>query len=115
MPIEPPDPITRPGAIREQRRLRGGLREAVVTWYTLNCGDPMLCDPLVNDILEAFQQARRGGQLDARAAVFSRHESRGALHCELILYFNPAAAPLARQVGARVCAVPLTRGLSRLG
>lgn len=81
-------------------------------WYSLNCGDPTLCDSAVQEALEAFAENHRLGLLSEDAAIFSRHESRGDVHCELILYFAPEAEAVARAVGARCSTKPAPLGLS---
>lgn len=83
-----------------------------MSWYELNCGDPTLCDPIVQEVLQAFDETSRRGVLSPGAAVYSRHESRGDLHCELILYFTPEAGHVASGVGATCSAQPAPQGLS---
>ena len=39
-------------------------------------------------------------------AVFTRYESEGRLHCEVIAYFSPAAAEVAKAVDAEPCEKP---------
>lgn len=83
-----------------------------MNWYELNCGDPTLCDPIVQEVLKVYDEISHRGALSPGAAVFSRHESRGDLHCELILYFTPAAGYVASGVGAICSAQPASQGLS---
>ena len=85
-----------------------------MTWHFLNCGDPTLCDHTVQDILQTYDNINRHTQLPPDAAIFSRHESSGDLHCELMLYFNPEATAVARAAGAAACAPPLPHGLSKI-
>jgi len=47
-------------------------------------------------------------------AVFTRSESEGRLHCEVIAYFSPAAVNLAKAFEAQPCAKPLRAGLGLL-
>lgn len=47
-------------------------------------------------------------------AVFSRHESEGRLHCEVMVYFSPATDVLAKEIKARPCQRPAPSGLSLL-
>ena len=47
-------------------------------------------------------------------AAFIRHESEGRLHCEVKIYFSPATAVVAGEVGAEPCAKPSQDGLSLL-
>jgi hypothetical protein len=44
-------------------------------------------------------------------AVFRSLDTRASLHCEVTLYFSPAAAPVANRNGARPCARPPRHGL----
>jgi hypothetical protein len=47
-------------------------------------------------------------------AVFTRHDSEGRLHCEVMAYFSPAAAEVARLFRAVPCNKPCIDGLSLL-
>jgi hypothetical protein len=47
-------------------------------------------------------------------AVFTRLESEGRLHCEVIAYFSPAAGQLAQAFDAQACARPARAGLGLL-
>ena len=47
-------------------------------------------------------------------AVFTRPESEGRLHCEVIAYFSPAAHEVAEIVEAEPCAKPARAGLGLL-
>jgi hypothetical protein len=78
-------------------------------WYTKNLGDAMLAGVEL-DTIEALAR-----ELALADAVFTRHEAEGRLHCELVVYFAPAAAQLAEAVAARPCRPPATAGLSVLG
>jgi hypothetical protein len=83
-------------------------------WRYLNCGDPTLCDAIVQELLQTYDNMNRSKQLPPGAAVFARHESLGDLHCELVLYFNPDADAVAQTVGASGCAKPQPQGLSQI-
>ncbi len=50
----------------------------------------------------------------AEMAVFTRHESEGRLHCEVIAYFSPAAGEAAKALDAEPCAKPSRVGLGLL-
>ena len=39
-------------------------------------------------------------------AVFTRNESEGRLHCEVIAYFSPSAAEVAKAFDAEPCEKP---------
>ncbi len=83
-------------------------------WFSKNLGDGMLAwEPLAH--IEALSLAaftNAGGREDM--AVFMRHESEGRLHCELIVYFSPAASELAKEVDADRCERPSAHGLGLL-
>jgi hypothetical protein len=83
-------------------------------WLYLNCGDPTLCDPTVQNFLKTYDDMNREEQLPLDTAIFSRHESRGDLHCELIIYCNPDATAVAKAVGAKTYNKPLPHGISPL-
>jgi len=86
------------------------------TWYTCNLGDAMLAGESLDRIRQLF--ASRGTETEAEAAgeraVFMRHESEGRLHCEVRVYFSPAAAGVAKVFGAAACAKPAAHDLGLL-
>ena len=47
-------------------------------------------------------------------AVFTRSDSEGRLHCELSVYFSPAAVEVAKAFDAKPCDQPLKNGLDLL-
>ncbi len=47
-------------------------------------------------------------------AVFTRPESEGRLYCEVIAYFSPAAASVAKAFDAEPCLKPERTGLGLL-
>jgi hypothetical protein len=83
-------------------------------WYSRNLGDPMLVDPTLEELSAYFQQVfvRAGGPREM--AVFTRLESEGRLHCEVIAYFSPAADEVARAFDADPCEKPAQTGLGLL-
>lgn len=83
-------------------------------WHLLNLGDALLAQPQLDAIRQAVLTAVSHQQLPGDAAAFIRHQSEGRLHCEVTVYFSPAAAILARQFNALPCARPSTTGLGLL-
>ena len=83
-------------------------------WYTKSLGDAAYtADQLLEESLRpAFREmyVRKGSPPEI--AVFTRLESEGRLHCELVVYFSPAAAELARKFEAGPCAKPAPAGLA---
>ncbi len=76
------------------------------SWFVRNLGDAALAgeslEQLRLSVIEAFERAGRPVAL----AAYTRHESEGRLHCELKVYFTPAASEVAKAVGAVACARP---------
>ena len=82
------------------------------TWYILSLGDGMTSGALAAEIEAAF--GRRFTPPAPSAAVFTRPESEGRLHCEVIAYFSPAVEDLAKKFDASPCARPARPGLALL-
>jgi hypothetical protein len=71
--------------------------------------------PMLSAEIETLFQplfAASGGPADM--AVFTRNESEGRLHCEVIAYFSPLAAGIGEAFDAQPCAQPARDGLSLL-
>ena len=81
------------------------------TWYTCNLGDAMLAGEALEEIRAAFASRANAA---ADMAVFIRHESEGRLHCEVHVYFSPAAVDVAAAFDARACTKPSAQGLGLL-
>lgn len=83
------------------------------TWHVKELGDAAYgVDQLLEESLQPlFREiyARAGSPPDM--AVFTRLESEGRLHCELVVYFSPAVAEVARTFGAGPCLRPAPAGL----
>jgi len=75
-------------------------------WHSLNLGDPLLADRELDRIRQLFQAECTHQSGNKGMALFIRHESEGQLHCEVKLYFSPAATAVAGAVGATVCDKP---------
>lgn len=83
------------------------------TWYVKTLGDGMTGAGPADEIAAEF--GRRYADSPAPGmAVFTRLESEGRLHCELLAYFPPAAAELAGHFEAEPCARPIRLGLGLL-
>ncbi|WKZ38240.1 MAG: GNAT family N-acetyltransferase [Anaerolineales bacterium] len=57
---------------------------------------------------------RHGVGKHSASEVFTRHESEGRLHCEVIAYFSPSASGLAEIFEAKPCQRPSRSGLGLL-
>ena len=81
------------------------------SWFSLPLGDAVTAvvpgAKLEDEARKMF--AALGEPADF--AVFSRLDTAASLHCEVTLYFSPAAAQIAGRSGARPCARPSRHGL----
>ena len=80
------------------------------TWFSVSLGDGITSGTVSAEIEEAFASAGR----EPGAAVFTRPESEGRLHCEIIAYFSPAATEVAVAFEAEPCPPPQRQGLNLL-
>jgi len=83
-------------------------------WYSVSLGDGIVAATPSAEIEERFQRLFLAAGQPPDMAVFTRSESEGRLHCEVIAYFSPAAADLAKVFEAQPCAKPAKLGLSLL-
>lgn len=81
------------------------------SWYSINLGDGMMAPTPTAEIEEAFLQAFAAAGQPADMAVFTRPESEGRLHCEVIAYFSPGAREVAMAFDAEPCEKPARAGL----
>lgn len=84
------------------------------SWYSVSLGDGMMAGTPSAYIEEAFLQACLPAGGPPNMAVFTRLESEGRLHCEMIAYFSPAAREVARAFDAAPCKRPARAGLGLL-
>ncbi len=84
------------------------------TWYFLPLGDGMMADEPREEIREIFLPLFKSAGNPSEMAVFTRHESQGRLHCEVIAYFSPAASAVAKAMDAEPCERPERGGLGLL-
>jgi hypothetical protein len=84
------------------------------SWYLLNLGDGMTAGTPGAEIEAAFLRLFTAAGRPAEMAVFTRPESEGRLHCEVIAYFSPAAVDVAERFDAEPCEKPARSGLGLL-
>lgn len=84
------------------------------TWYFASLGDGMTADLVSMEIKMAFQRSFPDGGMPLGMAVFTRLESEGRLHCEMMAYFSPSAWEIAEMFGAELCDKPFRMGLDLL-
>ena len=84
------------------------------TWYSKELGDGITADMPSDEIQAAFQRSFDAVGKPSEMAVFTRLESEGRLHCELIVYFSPAAKDVAEAFDAQPCEKLSRAGLGLL-
>ena len=84
------------------------------TWYSVSLGDGIMSGIPSAEIEELFQPLYVAAGQPINMAVFTRSESEGRLHCEVIAYFSPAASELAQAFDAEPCLTPVRSGLGLL-
>lgn len=80
-------------------------------WYSISLGDGMMADIPGTQIEDAFRQSFAAAGRPVEMAIFTRPESEGRLHCEVIAYFSPAAREVALAFDAEPCEKPVRTGL----
>ena len=88
--------------------------QIVETWYSMSLGDGMMAAVPSAEIEERFKMLFIAAGRPVDMAVFTRSESEGRLHCEVIAYFSPAASEVAQAVDAEPCDEPARTGLGLL-
>lgn len=83
---------------------------SMATWFRKNLGDATLASAELDRISALFTQYY--AHTAAPPALFTRHESAGRLHCQLILYCSPTSHALAADIQARPCRTPQLQDLS---
>lgn len=83
-------------------------------WHSVNLGDALLAGTELARIERDFDRAYAREGEPEHMAMFIRHVSEGQLHCDVIVYFSPAASPVAREAFADPCPPPLPQGLGLL-
>jgi hypothetical protein len=84
------------------------------TWYSVSLGDGMWAPVLFAQIEEIFCPQFDAAGKPVEMAVFTRSESEGRLHCEVIAYFSPASGEVAKLFSAEPCEKPAREGLGLL-
>lgn len=83
-------------------------------WFCKHLGDGILATGPLGRIEDLFREEYARAGAPKHMALFVRQQSDGRLHCEVSVYFSPAAAAVARAVGAIPCGRPRPEGLSLL-
>ena len=83
-------------------------------WYSVGLGDGITASIPSAEIEERFQRVFITSGRPAEMAVFTHSELEDRLHCEVIAYFSPALADVAKAFDASPCAKPIRKGLKLL-
>lgn len=83
-------------------------------WYVCDLGDAMLAHDALAAVQQRFDDAWRACECPAEMGLFVRHVSEGRLHCQVLVYFTPAASSIAREFDAVPCSRPASAGLDLL-
>ncbi|MDF1691364.1 MAG: hypothetical protein P1U47_03250 [Zhongshania sp.] len=89
-------------------------RASLSNWFSKNLGDAMLASEAIASLENYFLTRYTDAKQPKDMAIFMRHESEGRLHCEVKVYFSPAAADIAKELNAEPCQKPYPNGLSLL-
>ena len=80
-------------------------------WFCLHLGDGILAAMPLARIEDLFRVEYDRAGAPKGMALFVRQRSEGRVHCEVSVYFSPAAAAVARAAGAEPCGQPPRHGL----
>jgi hypothetical protein len=86
----------------------------MTSWHTKELGDGIMADGPAEEIKAAFLRSFQAAGGPLEMAVFTRLESEGRLHCEVVAYFSPAAQEVAKAFEAEPCPRPAREGLGLL-
>ena len=84
------------------------------SWFRKSLGDALMAFEPLGHIEALFQSTYRASAWPKDVAAFVRHNSEGHLHCQVEVYFSPAAAFLAKEIDADPCNKPSIDGLDLL-
>ena len=83
-------------------------------WFYTNLGDAMLAAEALYQLKDDFNDQYQKMDCPKGITLFYRHEAEGRLHCEVMVYFSPTSATIAKILGAKPCKNPSMNGLSYL-
>jgi hypothetical protein len=92
----------------------GEADKSMDSWYSISLGDGIIAPTPSDEIEQFFVESFNAAGRPANMAVFTRAESEGRLHCEVIAYFSPAAREVAKTFDAQPCEKPERLGLALL-
>jgi hypothetical protein len=102
------------GRLRGKNSKGAVVKKRMKPWYCISLGDGMMAPMPTAEIEEAFLEAFAAAGKPSEMAVFTRPESEGRLHCEVMAYFSPAAQEVAEAFDGEPCGKPVRAGLGLL-
>ncbi|MCX6080870.1 MAG: hypothetical protein NTW32_15190 [Chloroflexi bacterium] len=90
------------------------MQDNANTWHSKELGDGIWAPSQFAEIEAVFLPVFSSDGKPVKMAVFTRHESEGRLHCEVVAYFSPAANQVAEIFEAQPCQKPSFSGLGLL-
>jgi hypothetical protein len=84
-------------------------------WFYLPLGDALTATARMAELEAQFATAFDAAGRPPAMALFKRHDTDHSLHCEVTVYFSPAAAAVARHCGALPCPRPAPAHLELIG
>lgn len=83
-------------------------------WHSLDLGDAIMANEPMEQIRKAFEEIVSQNSISPDAAIFTRNDSEGRLHCQVTAYFSPAANQIAKLFDAIPCQKPSRDNLDLL-
>jgi len=83
-------------------------------WFYKHLGDVIMASRTLDQIRAAFLPFFESAGQPSDMAIFTRNDAEGRLHCEVFVYFSPAAAEIAQAFDAQPCDQPMRPGLELL-
>ena len=84
------------------------------SWFKKELGDAVWAAPYLETLKEMFASIYGSSHAAGEAVVLVKYDSASHLHCEVTVYFSPAATTLATAVNAEPCVQPSFTDLSLL-
>ena len=83
-------------------------------WFKKQLGDAVMAAPVLETLKEKYIAMYAAPHSNDSPQVWVQYDAAGGLHCEVTVYFSPAAAALAMSVGAEVTTAPSLESVSPL-
>lgn len=85
-----------------------------MNWLSKDLGDAVTAQAALIEIEELFHQLLGSEPVPPHAAIFTRHQNIGGLHCHVVAYFPPLTERIGNAWAAEPCPCPRPEGLDLL-